>query len=63
LRPIWRGPASLLASVGGAVHARAEAVKAIAELSAAYDRPNDLVPDTLWARAVNLTYAWPNAGG
>jgi hypothetical protein len=56
------GATSLLATVGGADHARAEAIKAIADLSAGYDRPNEPVPDSLWAQAVNLTHAWANAG-
>jgi hypothetical protein len=38
------------------------AVHAIAALSKAYQRTDD-VPDALWAQALNLTHAWATAGG
>jgi hypothetical protein len=39
----------------GADNEKAHAARAIKALSAAYERTGDLVPDRLWADAVNLT--------
>jgi hypothetical protein len=47
----------------GADTEKAEAIRAIKALSAAYERIGDIVPDRLWADAVNKTHAWATAGG
>jgi hypothetical protein len=47
----------------GSDTAKAQAARAIADLSAAYERTGELVPDTLWADAVNRTHAWATAEG
>jgi hypothetical protein len=45
----------------GADTEKAQAARAIAALSAAYERTGELVPDALWADAVNRTHAWASA--
>jgi hypothetical protein len=45
----------------GADTVKAQAAHAIAALSAAYERTGELVPDRLWADAVNRTHAWASA--
>jgi hypothetical protein len=45
----------------GADTEKAQAARAIVALSAAYERTGELVPDTLWADAVNRTHAWASA--
>lgn len=45
----------------GADAEKAQAARAIGALSTAYERTGELVPDTLWADAVNRTHAWASA--
>jgi hypothetical protein len=45
----------------GADTEKAQAARAIAALSVAYVRAGELVPDRLWADAVNRTHAWASA--
>lgn len=54
---------TLLAAAGGAEHARAEMARAIMTLHEAYQDRDKLVPDGLWAAAVNAAYRWRDAEG
>ena len=54
---------TLLATAGGADHARAETARAVTTLSDAYQDKDKLVPDGVWAAAVNAAYRWRDGEG